>query len=40
MVEAVVEKIDSIVRPVRGTKWQQSQPGDRQVRKELRLVLK
>lgn len=40
MVEALVKKIDSIVRPVRGTKWQQSQPRGRQVRKELHLVLK
>jgi type I restriction enzyme, R subunit len=39
IIETVVEKIDAIVRPVRGTKWQESQPGDRNVRIELRRVL-
>lgn len=40
IIETVVEKIDAIVRPVRGTGWQESQPGDRSVRQELRLVLR
>ena len=40
MIETVVEKIDSLVRPVRGTGWQTSQPGDREVRRQLRLILK
>lgn len=39
IIETVVEKIDAIVRPARGTKWQESQPGDRAVRIELRRVL-
>ncbi len=37
---AIVEEIDSIVRPIRGTGWRESQPGDREVRRQLRLVLK
>jgi type I restriction enzyme R subunit len=40
IVERVAEQIDAIVRPVRGTGWQESQPGDREVRRQLRLVLK
>jgi len=40
IVENVVEQIDGIVKPVRGTGWQESQPGDREVRRQLRLVLK
>ncbi|MGI8751819.1 MAG: type I restriction endonuclease subunit R [Acidimicrobiales bacterium] len=40
IIENVVEQIDGIVRPVRGTGWQTSQPGDREVRRQLRLVLK
>lgn len=40
IVENVVEQIDAIVRPVKGTSWQTSQPGDREVRRQLRLVLK
>ena len=39
IIENVVEQIDAIVRPVRGTGWQTSQPGDREVRRQLRLVL-
>ena len=39
LIENVVEQIDAIVRPVRGTGWQTSQPGDREVRRQLRLVL-
>lgn len=38
--EKPVEQIDNIVRPVRNTGWQDSQPGDREVRRQLRLVLK
>jgi type I restriction enzyme R subunit len=40
IVENVVEQIDAIVRPIRGTSWQTSQPGDREVRRQLRLVLR
>jgi type I restriction enzyme R subunit len=40
IIENVVEQIDAIVRPVRGTNWQTSHPGDREVRRQLRLVLK
>jgi type I restriction enzyme R subunit len=40
MVETVVEKIDELVQPVRGSGWQSSSPGDREVRREIRLVLK
>ena len=39
VIEAIVEDIDNIVAPVRGTGWQTSQPGDRRVRRELRLIL-
>jgi type I restriction enzyme R subunit len=39
IIENVVEQIDEIVRPIRGTGWQTSQPGDREVRRQLRLVL-
>jgi type I restriction enzyme R subunit len=40
IVEPVVEEIDAIVKPIRGSPWQESQPGDREVRRRLRLVLK
>lgn len=40
IVEHVVEQIDAIVKPIRGTRWQESQPGDREVRRQLRLVLR
>ncbi len=40
IVERVAEDIDAIVRPVRGTGWQASHPGDRQVRVEVRKVLR
>ena len=39
IVSKVVEDIDALVRPIRGTHWQESQPGDREVRRQLRLVL-
>ncbi|HVA22159.1 MAG TPA: HsdR family type I site-specific deoxyribonuclease [Candidatus Micrarchaeia archaeon] len=39
IVENVVEQIDAIVRPIRGTGWQTSHPGDREVRRQLREVL-
>jgi type I restriction enzyme, R subunit len=39
IVEQVVTDIDAIVRQVSFTGWQTSQPGDRQVRVELRKVL-
>jgi len=39
VIESVVEQVDSLVAPVRGTGWQSSNPGDRQVRQELRLIL-
>ena len=34
-----MDEIDDIVRPIRGQRWQESQPGDREVRRQLRLVL-
>jgi hypothetical protein len=34
-----VEQIDAIVKPILGTRWQESQPGDSEVRRQLRLVL-
>ena len=40
IIETVVEQVDSLVSPVRGTGWQTSHPGDRRVRQELRLILK
>ncbi len=40
IVEHVVEQIDALVRPVRGTSWQTSGPGDREIRRQLRLILK
>ena len=40
VIENVVEQVDSLVSPVRGTGWQSSHPGDRRVRQELHLVLK
>jgi type I restriction enzyme R subunit len=40
VIERVVENVDSLVQPVRGTGWQTSHPGDRTVRQELRLILK
>jgi type I restriction enzyme R subunit len=40
VIETVVEQVDSLVQPVRGTGWQTSHPGDRTVRQELRLVLR
>ena len=40
VIENLVEQIDAIVRPVRGTGWQTSQPGDREVRRQIRLVLR
>lgn len=40
VIEKVIEDVDSLVQPVRGTGWQTSAPGDRLVRQELRLILK
>ncbi len=40
IVDDVVRDIDAIVKQVRFTGWNQTQEGDRTVRKELRLVLK
>lgn len=40
IVEKVVDEIDSIVRQVRFAGWQASTPGDKEVRRQLRLVLK
>jgi type I restriction enzyme R subunit len=39
IIEHVVEQIDEIVRPVRDSGWQTSAPGDREVRRQLRLAL-
>ena len=40
IVDDVVRDIDAIVKQVRFTGWNETQEGDRTVRKELRLVLK
>jgi type I restriction enzyme R subunit len=40
VIETVVEQVDSLVQPVRGTGWQTSHPGDRTIRQELRLILR
>ena len=40
LVEDVVEAVDAIVTPVRGSGWQSSYPGDQAVRRELRLTLR
>ncbi|MFN8620616.1 MAG: HsdR family type I site-specific deoxyribonuclease [Chloroflexota bacterium] len=40
IVSKVVEDIDALVRPIRGSRWQESQPGDREVRQQLRLILR
>jgi type I restriction enzyme R subunit len=39
VIETVVEKVDALVEPVRGTGWQTSHPGDREVRRNLRVIL-
>lgn len=39
IIENVVEQVDSLVQPVRGTGWQTSHPGDRTVRRSLREIL-
>jgi len=40
IIEKVVTDIDTIVRQVRFTGWQTSHPGDRQVRQEIRVILR
>lgn len=40
IVEKVVDEVDTLVRQVRFTGWQASTPGDAEVRRQLRLVLK
>lgn len=40
IVEEIVSNIDEVVRQVRFTGWNETQAGDRQVRKELRKILK
>jgi type I restriction enzyme R subunit len=40
VIETVVDKVDALVQPVRGTGWQTSHPGDRTVRLELRKILR
>ena len=40
VIETVVDQVDALVQPVRGTGWQTSHPGDRRVRRELRQTLK
>lgn len=40
MVDDVVRDIDTIVRQVRFTGWNETHEGDRTVRRELRMVLK
>jgi type I restriction enzyme R subunit len=39
IIENVVEQIDALVGPSRGSGWQTSHPGDRKVRQELRRIL-
>jgi type I restriction enzyme R subunit len=39
IIENVVEQVDELVQPVRGTGWQTSHPGDRTVRRTLREIL-
>lgn len=39
VIETLVEKVDAIVQPVRGSGWQTSVRGDRRVRQELRIIL-
>lgn len=40
IVNRIVERIDSIAGQVRGTGWQESQPADKEVRREIRKVLR
>lgn len=40
IIENIVADIDTIVRQVRYTGWNETQEGDRTVRKEVRLILK
>ncbi len=40
IIEHIVDQIDALVQPVKGTKWQAIQPGDREVRRQLRLLFK
>jgi len=40
VIETVVDRVDELVQPVRGTGWQTSHPGDRTIRLELRRVLR
>ncbi len=40
IIESVVTDIDTIVRQVRFTGWNTTQPGDRTVRREVRLILR
>jgi type I restriction enzyme R subunit len=40
ILESVIEKIDALVLQTRYTGWQASQPGDREVRRQLRVILK
>ncbi len=40
IVDEVVEAVDALVAPARGTGWQTSVPQDLEVRKQLRLTLR
>ena len=40
ILSRIVERIDSIAGQVRGTGWQESQPADKEVRREIRKVLR
>lgn len=40
IVTRIVERVDTIAGQVRGTGWQESQPADKQVRREIRKVLR
>jgi type I restriction enzyme R subunit len=40
IIQTVVQRIDEVAQPVRGTGWQTSSPGDREVRRAIRVILK
>ena len=40
IIDNIVEQIDALVGPVRGTGWQTSHPGDRTIRQQLHLIFK
>ncbi len=40
ILSLIVERIDSIAGQVRGTEWQESYPADKEVRREIRKVMR